>query len=124
MVMDIPPDVANFASNAGELLDFVGVLVIIGGLSVSTIVVIYRFLKGVHGNALYRLYRNSLARSILLGLEFLVAGDIIRTVAGNLDVNAVIVLAVIVIIRTLLGLEFQVEIDGRWPWQRANSKKA
>lgn len=59
-----------------------------------------------------------LGRAILLGLEFLVAGDIIRTVAISPTISSVGVLAVIVLIRTVLSATLTVEIEGRWPWQR------
>ena len=58
-------------------------------------------------------------RSILLGLEFLVAADIIRTVAVQPSLENVTVLGLIVFIRTFLSFSLEVEIDGRWPWQHA-----
>jgi hypothetical protein len=58
-------------------------------------------------------------RSILLGLEFLVAADIIRTVAVQPSLENVAVLGLIVLIRTFLSFSLEVEIDGRWPWRRA-----
>ena len=64
-------------------------------------------------------FRSSLGRSILLGLEFLVAADIINTVAIEPTVNSLIVLAGIVLIRTFLSFSLEVEIDGRWPWQKS-----
>ena len=57
-------------------------------------------------------------RSILLGLEFLVAADIIRTVAVSPTLPGVGVLAIIVLIRAFLSFTLELEIDGRWPWQR------
>jgi uncharacterized membrane protein len=63
-------------------------------------------------------FRSSLGRSILLGLEFLVAADIINTVAIAPTVQSLIILAGIVLIRTFLSFSLEVEIDGRWPWQR------
>lgn len=112
----------SFAQDAGKLLDATGVIVILGGVIVSTLAIIVTILKrrGVHHT--YRTYRHNLARSILIGLEFLVAGDIIRSVAGNLSIDSVVILAIIVIIRSLLGVEFEMEIEGRWPWQRAKEK--
>jgi uncharacterized membrane protein len=68
--------------------------------------------------ATYRLYRQSLGRAILLGLEFLVAGDIIRTVAVSPTFAGVGVLAVIVLVRTFLSFSLEAELDGRPPWQR------
>ncbi len=63
-------------------------------------------------------FRSSLGRSILLGLEFLVAADIINTVAIAPTVQSLIILAGIVLIRTFLSFSLEVEIDGRWPWQK------
>ena len=66
----------------------------------------------------YAKYRRLLGRSILLGLEFLVAGDIIRTVAVDPTFASVGVLGIIVIIRTFLSFSLELEITGRWPWQK------
>ncbi len=63
-------------------------------------------------------FRKTLGRSILVGLELLVAADIIRTVAIEPTMESVLVLAVIVLIRTFLSLSLEVEIDGKWPWRR------
>jgi uncharacterized membrane protein len=62
-----------------------------------------------------------LGRGILLGLEFLVAADIIHTVAVELNFNTVGVLALVVLIRTLLSFTLEVELTGRWPWQQEDS---
>ena len=67
----------------------------------------------------YRVVRTAFGRSILLGLEFLVAADIIRTVAVQPSVRNVATLGLIVLIRTFLSFSLEVEIDGRWPWRRA-----
>lgn len=64
-------------------------------------------------------FRRTLGRSILVGLELLVAADIIRTVAVEPTLQSVLVLGLIVVIRTFLSMSLQVEIEGRWPWQRA-----
>lgn len=115
-------DFTSFAQEAGKLLDAAGVVVILMGALLSTLAIIFTIFKqkGIHNT--YRIYRHNLARSILIGLEFLVAGDIIRSVAGNLSIDSVVILAVIVVIRSLLGVEFEMEIEGRWPWQRASNK--
>lgn len=65
-------------------------------------------------------FRSSLGRSILLGLEFLVAADIINTVAIEPTLASLAVLAGIVLIRTFLSFSLEVEIDGRWPWQKGH----
>lgn len=63
-------------------------------------------------------FRKTLGRSILTGLELLVAADIIRTVAVEPTLENVLVLGLIVLIRTFLSFSLEVEIDGRWPWQQ------
>ena len=63
-------------------------------------------------------FRSRLGRAILLGLEFLVAGDIINTVAFEPNLEGVLVLAGIVLIRTFLSFSIELEITGRWPWQK------
>lgn len=115
-------DFTSFAQIAGKLLDATGVVVILLGIVVSTLFAIITISRTKSVHDLYRMYRHNLARSILIGLEFLVAGDIIRSVAGNLNLDSVLILAIIVVIRSLLGVEFEMEIEGRWPWQRANRK--
>jgi len=68
------------------------------------------------GVDLYTRYRQDIRRTILLGLEVLVAADIIRTVAVTPALRSVAILAAIVVIRTLLSFSLQVELEGRLPW--------
>jgi uncharacterized membrane protein len=102
----------------GQLADAAGVLVIGVGFAVATVVFAYRYgLRREIGDT-YRSYRQSIGRAILLGLEFLVGGDIIRTVAATPTFASVGVLGLIVVIRTFLSFSLQVELEGRWPWQK------
>ena len=64
-----------------------------------------------------------LGKALLLGLEILVAADIIRTVALEATLESVIVLGLLVLIRTFLSWALEVEIEGRWPWQPANKSE-
>ena len=66
----------------------------------------------------YHQLRTNLGRSILLGLELLVAADIIGTVAIEPNLQNLLVLGLIVLIRTFLSVSLEVEIDGQWPWQK------
>jgi len=102
----------------GTLLDLIGAVVITIGIIISTLAIVWHFVRHWRGDKVYDGYRKDLARSILLGLEFLVAGDIIRTVAGQVSITSIIALAGIVLIRSFLGMEFEMELTGRWPWQR------
>lgn len=103
-------------SIAGYSLEAVGVVVVIIGAVLSTSVFVRSFRQLPAGVA-YFTYRRQLGRSIILGLEFLVAGDIIRTVIVSATLESVAVLGIIVLIRTFLGWTLHVEVEGRWPWQ-------
>jgi uncharacterized membrane protein len=70
----------------------------------------------------YQMLRRNLGRSILLGLEVLIIGDIIRTIIVEPTHESVGVLAAIVLIRIVLSFSLEVEIDGAWPWRRAPRK--
>lgn len=104
----------------GVLVDAAGVVVIVLGLLFAT----WRFVARRSTADPYRRYRQDIGRSILLGLEVLVAGDIIRTVAVSPTLQNVAILGAIVLIRTFLSLALQVELEGRWPWQRAEEPAA
>ncbi|MFD8078697.1 DUF1622 domain-containing protein [Streptomyces sp. NBC_00510] len=101
---------------AGRAVDAAGVAVIVVGTLYATVLAAIRLSRREAG--VYRGYRRRVGRSILLGLEFLVAGDIIRTVAVAPTYASVGVLAVIVGIRTFLSFSLELEITGRWPWQK------
>lgn len=103
----------------GLAIDVAGVLVILTGVVIAT----FRFAAArPRGEARYAQFRLDLGRGILLGLEFLVAADIIRTVAATPTLNNVLVLGLIVLIRTFLSIALQVELEGRWPWQHARAR--
>ena len=100
----------------GKAVDVAGVAVVVVGVTWATIVAAARLVQ--RRAEVYEQYRRLLGRSILLGLEFLVAADIIRTVAVDPTFASVGVLAIIVIIRTFLSFSLELEITGRWPWQK------
>lgn len=101
----------------GTAVDAAGVFIIVVGALLATGRFLLRRQDQTGGS--YRLYRQDLGRAILLGLEFLVAADIIRTVVVSPTLEHVIVLGLIVLIRTFLSIALQLELEGRWPWQRA-----
>lgn len=106
----------------GRAVDAVGVLIIVVGAVLAT----GRFVGRAKGNFAesYRSYRQGLGRAILLGLEFLIAGDIIRTVVVAPTLENVLILALIVIIRTFLSMALQLEVEGRWPWNRGEELRS
>jgi uncharacterized membrane protein len=107
----------EIVETVGKAIDGIGVAIIAIGLVLAAGVAIGRLLR--KSSDTYRLLRDQLGRSILLGLEFLVAADIIRTVAVTPTAQSVLVLAGIVAIRTFLSFSMELEITGRWPWQKA-----
>jgi uncharacterized membrane protein len=103
----------------GTSVDGVGVFIVAAGMVAATIRLVLRLRDRVHGTGnYYSLYRQDVGRAILLGLEFLIAGDIIRTVVVAPTLQNVVVLGMIVLIRTFLSLSLQLEIEGKLPWQR------
>lgn len=76
-----------------------------------------RFLLKVDDARAYEDYKHPIGRSLLLGLGFLVAGDVVRTVALGPTLDNVAVLGLLVMVRTFLAWSLTVEIEGRWPWQ-------
>ena len=107
-----------------EVIDFAGVVIIALGALLGVIRCAQDLLRQERAVDAYSRLRTFLGRSLLLGLEFLVAGDIIKTVAIEPTFDSVIVLAVIVLVRTVLSLSIDVEIDGRWPWEAARQAGA
>lgn len=105
----------------GKVVDATGVLVIILGVILASIQFVRTVLREGGSDEVYRRFRQGLGRGLLLGLELLVAADIIRTVAITPTLESVTVLAIIVIIRTFLSWSLEVELDGRWPWQRSQN---
>ena len=100
----------------GKAIDAIGVAVIAGGAILAVFLTIGR-IRQEDGGA-YEFFRRRLGRAILLGLEFLVAADIIRTVAVTPSAESVAVLGGIVLIRTFLSFSLQLEVTGAWPWQQ------
>jgi len=100
----------------GMTIDAAGVLVIVAGAGVAFLVCVVRLSR--RESDVYRRFRQQLGQAILLGLELLVAGDIVRTVAASPTLTSVAVLGAIVLIRTFLSFSLEVETTGRWPWQK------
>jgi uncharacterized membrane protein len=101
-------------------IEWAGIAVIVFGLVWGTVRFAWRVREG-QGDP-FRHYRADVGRGILLGLEFLVAADIIATVAIEPTLESLAVLACIVAIRTFLSLSLEVEITGRWPWRQTHEE--
>ncbi len=111
-------DYEHFVVAAARVVEFTGVFVLLLGALIATLAFARRLVRRVSLQDAYHALRADLGRAILLGLEFLVIADIIGTVAIEPTLQNLGVLAVIVAIRTLLSFALELEVSGRWPWQR------
>jgi uncharacterized membrane protein len=103
---------------AALIIEILGAIVIIAGvIRVAVTRGTVRYLFRLDEPGAYESYKHQLGKTLLLGLEFLVAGDVVRTVALEPTLNNVGVLGLLVVIRTFLSWSLVVEIEGRWPWQ-------
>jgi uncharacterized membrane protein len=110
-------DFKSAVDAVSKVIDGTGVVVVVIGLLVATGGFVVALRSSSTREPAYRAYRQAVGKAILLGLEFLVAADIIRTVAVAPTFTSVGVLAVVVAVRTFLSFTLDVELQGRWPWQ-------
>jgi uncharacterized membrane protein len=114
----LTPALQQFIELAALLIEVLAVAIIIIATVVATVLYIRRLINRTAGLPGYEQYKVRLGRALLLGLEILVAADIVRTVALEPSLTNVGILALLVIIRTFLSWSLVVEIEHRWPWQR------
>lgn len=98
-------------------IEMLGVVVIVLGVIAASAWSAIQIYRG-EWNGAFRSYRANLGRGILLGLEFLIAADIIGMVAIVPTFEKLGILGLIIVIRTFLSFSLQIEIEGRWPWRR------
>ena len=103
-------------------IEFFGLVIIILFAAASLIMGVVLLIKGQAKEDVFKKVRQMLGHGILLGLEFLVAADIIHTVAVELTFESVGVLALVVLIRTFLSFTLDLELTGRWPWQKPSDR--
>ncbi len=106
-----------FIETMANVIEITGILVITIGAAIA--LVRYAFKLQAQARS-YKVLRQELGKAILLGLEFLVAGDIIGTVVIDPTIQQVLSLGLIVLIRTFLSLSLQVELEGKFPWQKTD----
>ena len=114
----------TIAHDVAKAIELVGIAIIALGAVINLALFARRAFNSDERGAAMATLRSNFGRSILLGLEFLIAADIINTVAVTPTLQSVIVLGAIVIIRTFLSFSLELEIEGRWPWQRRADDKS
>lgn len=109
-------DLTYYIDFVAKIVEVIGVLIMFFGLFLA----FYRGIFSTHGfnHDTYIEVRQTVGKSILLGLEVLIAADIMATVVTEPTLRSILVLGFIVLIRTFLSLSLQVELEGRFPWQK------
>ena len=116
---DLDAAVGYWINLVGNGIEIFGVLVIVVGICWSTVL----FARHRNAEQNYDAYKIRIGRSLLLGLEVLVAADIVKTIALDLTFASLGLLAGLVLIRTFLSWTLVLEIEGRWPWQRDKARR-
>jgi uncharacterized membrane protein len=106
------------------MFEMAGVAIIVGGFLLAALRAVRATVAGKDGRAGYEEMKSVFGRTVLLGLEVLVAADIIRTVAVDPTVSSMLVLGMLVLIRTFLSWSLEVELEGMAPWRRWQLTKA
>ena len=109
-------DIRTYIDAIAKIVELIGVVTILFGILYSLVRYLYLLNKPRHFT--FTQLRQALGKSILLGLEILIAADIMATIITEPTLRSVSILGLIVFIRTLLSLSLQVELEGRFPWQK------
>jgi uncharacterized membrane protein len=119
-VFDVEAVIGHWIRIIGIGIDMFGVVIIVVGIAWAT----SRFLRQHLEEQHYDRYKIRIGRSLLLGLEMLVAADIVKTIAIEPSFMSLGVLAGLVVVRTFLSWTLVLEIEGRWPWRAEPSRAA
>lgn len=114
----MPDALKPLAEWSAAFVEALGIVIITGVAIYALVLAAMELRKPETSEALFKQLRQRLGRGILLGLEFLVAGDIIETVALELTFETIGELALVVLVRTFLSFTLEVELTGNWPWQK------
>jgi uncharacterized membrane protein len=115
-------DFRGLIALAANLFEGAGVAVMVAGAVLALVRAGLSWGKKEGRESAVQRFRHGLGQAILLGLELLVAADIIRTVSEEPSLRGVVILGLIVLIRTFLSFTLLVELEGRWPWQRGRGE--
>jgi uncharacterized membrane protein len=109
----------NFFEAVTQVFEIIGVSAMAVGFVVAVVLAIRSWVSSKKGNLAFKTLRDSIGLVILLGLEILVAADLVHTVTSTPSLTDAAVLAIVVLIRTVLSFSLQIEIEGIAPWRRA-----
>ncbi|AZB30094.1 DUF1622 domain-containing protein [Chryseobacterium balustinum] len=109
-------EVKIYIDYVARIIEVIGVLTIFAGAVIALVKYIFS-IQSANPRS-YKILKQELGKAILLGLEILVAGDIIATVVTEPTIDRLLALGLIVLIRTFLSISIQVEVEGKFPWQK------
>lgn len=112
-------DVEALFTGVALVFEGLGALAMIVGFIIAIVLGFRALRRGEGGSAAFQVLRTTLGSAILLGLEVLVAADLIRTITSKPSLEDAAILGLIVLIRTVLSMSIQIEIEGVLPWRRA-----
>jgi len=122
------PSLHDWIALASTLIELLGVAIVVVGVGLAT----FGFLREMlhrsnrtvaRGNVLSEVMRAQVGRTLLIGLEILVAADIIQTVALDPTLEHIATLGLLVLVRTFLSWSIILELEGRWPWQKESGRE-
>lgn len=111
--------VESFFTVIAVVFEIIGAIAMVAGFVVAVVLAVRTLAREESARAAYLVLRNTLGAAILLGLEVLVAADLIRTITSKPSIEDALILGLIVVIRTVLSMSIQIEIEGVLPWRRA-----
>ncbi len=112
-------ELESIFTGVATAFEAIGAGAMVVGFGIAVVLGIRSLQRGEGGRAAFSLLRNTLGAAILLGLEVLVAADLIRTITSKPSIEDALILGLIVLIRTVLSMSIQIEIEGVVPWKRA-----
>lgn len=111
--------VESFFTVIAVVFEIIGAIAMVAGFVVAVVLAVRTLARKESARAASLVLRNTLGAAILLGLEVLVAADLIRTITSKPSIEDALILGLIVVIRTVLSMSIQIEIEGVLPWRRA-----
>jgi uncharacterized membrane protein len=112
-------DMEALFTTVAVVFECLGALAMVVGFAIALVLGVRALRRGDGGAAAFSTLRTTLGGAILLGLEILVAADLIRTITSKPSIEDAVILGLIVLIRTVLSMSIQIEVDGTLPWRRA-----
>lgn len=113
----------RIANEVAEWIEIAAVAVI-GFATILAVVVAVRTALRESPEAAYTSFKRQIAKGLLIGLDLLIAGDVIRTVTLEPTLSNIAALGLLVLVRTFLAWSLVVEVESRWPWQPADTRRA